>query len=1782
MSFEAFGRNSGPIGPPKEQPTFGHFPQPSSPPLSTPAFPGSAAPRQSPSPRIFGSFEGAWSPLPFDDARLATGPPRPSVAPIRQSSRTGDVGALIPERSPPSGPHDHGTSISSEVRGFQDLGRTRSPPVQYTQGFVNPDNDSKEQAAPFRWGDRRSSLTGDVVRSIQKRSPPSGPHDLGTSIASKVYRFQDVEIRRSLPVQYSEDFLNPDNDGKEGAAPLLWGDRQSSLLGDDGGGDVGGPIQKRSPLSGPRDLRTSMSSKAYRSQDLERTQSPLVQYTEDFLNPNRDDEEGLGILFPRSWGPLYSCCKLPKFPSSALMLSLKVCFCPFGDGGLWDSLFPPTLGTSTVVPGMPKFQYNQRSSPSADGMNGGAYAKGLVSHSVSKRNRSPPASATGQISQTHALSEDDTERELQAKAKRLARFKTELDETEPSDFIQYGPNAARKKVSLVKTVQSAKEKKTFLGDDGSRSMEDVSQDFDNEDLQSCSVIVGLCPDMCPGVIETGVDASCESLIVDDSERAERERKGDLDRYERLDGDRNQSSRTLAVKKYNRTAEREAELIRPMPILQKTMDYLLGLLDQPYDDRFLGLYNFLWDRMRAIRMDLRMQHIFNLEAITMLEQMIRLHIVAMHELCEFSKGEGFSEGFDAHLNIEQMNKTSVELFQLYDDHRKRGILIPTEKEFRGYYALLKLDKHPGYKVEPAELSLDLAKMTAEIRQTHEVLFARNVARSCRTGNFIAFFRHARKGSYLQACLIHAHFSKSYYCSSGLNVRELVERQGPDTMVGGKGNGQSCLITLDEGPGALCYSLAASNAYKATDELRTQALASLHSGLLYNQGIPVSHVANWLGMEGEDIGSLLAYHGFSIKEFEEPYMVKEGPFLNADKDYPTRPSKLVHGKKSNTVLEDILSSHPEISSPSEFKKESQLDKKKNKQAAVQHKQPETVDVSEEVMDIEAVSSPRDSMQVEPSLEASRSMQVQPRFESPRISQPSLEDRRRTSVISPKSNTAVSDAFASFQSPRMQEEQPSPVSINGSLNLDDGQLNSKSPPLSVPQSVPDLQPPYFGWARETSHDVFVRSPPGVSPGIVVPSELKAMQPHDVAANDGKWTPPASEVDSGVIIPLKDGTIVAKSRKEFTDEHFEVENDDDASYYDEVAEAKLKLLIRLWKRRSARKREFREQNRLAANAALSSLSLGPPVRQTEDKPMPCRKLDIDQAVNERHEKLQQSWARWNVSDVVAGKLIEKNANSNCICWKVVSFSWMHRNRDDIEARRSVTHISVDQWLQYKLIPAQGEETVNDLVMSAPGLSIWSKWLPDHSDAIACCLSVIKEAGSGSCEKKLAGASAILFPLSEILPWELQRVELHNLVRHLPAGACVPLLILRGSNVDDVGEFPHRMVEKLGLNDIDKSRVGSFLVICLNEREGTDQYYGYFSDQKLKEGLMWLASESHPQPVLYGVTLRELVSSHLNICLDSFDVMASDKPSPNQCISAFNEALDRSINDIVAAANTNPTGWPCPEVFLLDSAEFRAVRQLFPSLGWSSPEEVEPLISALRNCKLPCFSDDISWLNRGCRNMQDFEIQRQLLQDSLMRYLTQSSNVMNWMMVTKEADVMLKKCTRLELHDTEYKLVPYWQLIFRRVFNWQLNKLASITRKAYVLEQPHAASNPAFFEKSDLEGSAPHCIVHPSLDEMVEVSCSPIVSKRIKSSPRSFQDVPLMTSVSSAAGIGMFDYLQEEKNRCPSIQVQPVNDYDIYHERDDPEVVPKVEKESDRLSKLLEQCNELQDEIEKKLSIYF
>ncbi|KAE9599025.1 hypothetical protein Lalb_Chr15g0087191 [Lupinus albus] len=1305
------------------------------------------------------------------------------------------------------------------------------------------------------------------------------------------------------------------------------------------------------------------------------------------------------------------------------------------------SISPPRLGGSHS-------QIHEKSVPSS-------VSEASISRPISsiapKRTRSPPPSfSANETFEGNSISDvnSEHEREMLAKAKRLARFKVELSKSE-----QNSADVADQKASGNRHEQSVLEQKHVAGHlmDSSGNFTNGHAVSDYEGSETSKVIIGLCPDMCP-----------------ESERGERERKGDLDRYERLDGDRNVTSRLLAVKKYTRTAEREASLIRPMPILEKTMDYLLTLLDHPYDDEmFLGVYNFLWDRMRAIRMDLRMQHIFNQGAITMLEQMIRLHILAMHELCEYTKGEGFSEGFDAHLNIEQMNKTSVELFQLYDDHRKKGIYVPTEKEFRGYYALLKLDKHPGYKVEPAELSLDLAKMTPEIRQTPEVLFARNVARACRTSNFIAFFRLARKATYLQACLMHAHFAK----------------------------------------------------------LRTQALASLHSGLQNNQGLPVSHVAKWLAMEDECIDELLEYHGFGLKAFEEPYMVKEGQFINVDNDYPTKRSKLVHTIRSGRIIEDVvLSIQPESLPVVSMNKMRKTNKHELQIVSSVENVSSVQKLDKEKRDSEAIFSPKDGK----------------------------------SGKALKEICAVQDIV---KDGNMDNPHSSPLSFPFPNIIPKPQL----PSFPFPNIIPKPQVPRIDIFTSTNSDMFVTG----SPRRNLHSNVDG-RPVEI---DPKPAPPESSLANSFFMPPLASEAV--SEHECMLIHQEYENDvhenREKCRKEEIVEAKLKLFLRLWRKRASKLRMLREQRQLASNAALDSLPLGPPIRQYKDLPGNFEKFDVDIAMRERYEKQEKSWARLNVSDIVAGTLGRRNSNAKCLCWKIALSSQIN-SKHEVGAAGS--------WLTSKLMPSSD----NNVVVSSPGLTIWKKSVSSQSGIDStCCFSVVRNTAFSSVDEVVSGTDAVLFLVSESISLEHQRVHLHNLLMLIPSGARLPLLILCGSY--DKG-FSSVIVNELNLTNIDKLRVSSFRIVFLIENHHTEHLRGFFSDRQLQEGLQWLASEAPSQPYVRCVKIRELVHTHLNSLSEVQNIARNSKLGPNDCISLFNQALDCSVQEISTAANSNPTGWPCPEITSLDKScnEDRVVQRYMPTFGWSSNVKIEPIICALQNCKLPTFSDDLSWLGRGCEVGHEIENQKVQFENCLARYLTHASKMMGESLATKEAHVTVQTCAGLELCGSSYHIVPQWGMIFRRIFNWRLNGLSSREiSTAYISECDHAAlPNPN--QGLGFEASLPssYNLNTTCLDEMISVSCN--FPLHVHSQPRP-EDLRLLPQRNSNYIFHETDNLRDDENnlhlqKLPCINAPYTNGLNNAQSRT--LVNEKPNKEADKLSKLLNQCNLLQDGIDKKLFLYF
>ncbi|MED6133381.1 hypothetical protein PIB30_027806 [Stylosanthes scabra] len=1221
-----------------------------------------------------------------------------------------------------------------------------------------------------------------------------------------------------------------------------------------------------------------------------------------------------------------------------------------------------------------------------------------------------------------------------AKAKRLARFKVELSKPE-----QNNADVADQKASANRHQHSVLEQRYVGGHamDSTGNFTNGHAVSDHEGFETSKVIIGLCPDMCP-----------------ESERGERERKGDLDQYERLDGDRNMTSRLLAVKKYTRTAEREASLIRPMPILQRTIDYLLSLLDQPYDERFLGAYNFLWDRMRAIRMDLRMQHIFNQGAISMLEQMIKLHIIAMHELCEYTKGEGFSEGFDAHLNIEQMNKTSVELFQMYDDHRKKGIFVPTEKEFRGYYALLKLDKHPGYKVEPAELSLDLAKMTPEIRQAPEVLFARNVARACRTSNFIAFFRLARKATYLQACLMHAHFAK----------------------------------------------------------LRTQALASLHAGLQNNQGLPVSHVANWLAMEDEGIEDLLEYHGFLIKSFEEPYMVKEGPFLNGDADYPTKRSKLVHKKKSETIIEDVLPLSQAEVPPVVTKKET---RKQNK-----HETPMVPSIKndssrqkldEEMPDSEVTLSPKDSKAGEAS--------------------PWIPNKELGRQDSGKSHD-------------MASPKPSPFNF------------------PFPDKTPEPQATRTDIIKGTYSDLIVRGSP--SPRRNLNSNVD-VRPLEIAP---KPAPSESSVVS--IFSVTPTVDHAESQDQSLtvnqEENGDQMDDDSENIKDkEIAEAKLKLFLRLWRRRVSKLRMLREQRQLATNAALESLPLGPPIRQYTTQPGSFDKFDINIAMRERYEKQEKSQARLNISEIVADTLDRRNKDAKCLCWKIILCSQMNSGYE---------MGSAGWWLASKLMPSRD----NDVILSSPGLAIWRKWFSSQLGTDpTCCISIIRDAALGRLDETASGANAVVFLVSESLSWELQRVHLHNLLNSIPSGACVPLLIL--CDTYDKG-FSSIIMHELHLQDIDKLRVSCFRIVFLIENLQGKHLSAFFSDQRLREGLEWLAGESPLQPTLRCVKVRELVHGHISSFSAVQDTISNYKLGPNDFISLFNEALGCSLQEIIIAANSNPAGWPCPEVGLLDKScdEDRVVKRYLPTLGWSSKAKIEPVIHALQSCKLSPFPDNLSWLAEGCKVRHEIENQKIQLENCLILYLTHTSKMMGAPLATKEARVTIQTCARLELCGSGYRVVPHWGMIFRRIFNWRLMGLCCRDISTAYISECHHVALPSLDQDMGLEASFTSSYnLNPTLDEIISVNFDTPLPVKGHPEPKAIRQIPQEDSN---------DVFHSQRNGETNLHVDPsINTactFGLNNANSEALVKENPTKEADQLSKLLEQCNLMQDGIDKKLFVYF
>ncbi|XP_057789606.1 SAC3 family protein C isoform X2 [Salvia miltiorrhiza] len=285
------------------------------------------------------------------------------------------------------------------------------------------------------------------------------------------------------------------------------------------------------------------------------------------------------------------------------------------------------------------------------------------------------------------------------------------------------PNSSRISPSYKSTTSSSKT------DDFSNRLDSNHYGDDDRDPPN---LIGACPFMCP---------------VEERER--RERLRDLAVFERLHGNPAKTSPTLAVKKFCRTISSKdikASDVRPVPVLEDTLNYLLDLLcssGRPFD----VVHDFIFDRTRSIRQDLSMQNIVTDQVICMYERMVKFHIISYHHLHRSSRTPNTASMF--HLNLEQLMKVMTTLFSLYDVNRAAHSMSPNESEFFSLYLLLHLG--PDNQVEP--LSLWFRRIPSPVMESRAMRFARRILRYYRLGNYKRFIcTTEEEASYLQYCII----------------------------------------------------------------------------------------------------------------------------------------------------------------------------------------------------------------------------------------------------------------------------------------------------------------------------------------------------------------------------------------------------------------------------------------------------------------------------------------------------------------------------------------------------------------------------------------------------------------------------------------------------------------------------------------------------------------------------------------------------------------------------------------------------------------------------------------------------------------------------------------------------------------------------------------------------------------------------------------------------------------------------------------------------------------------
>ncbi|XP_050396864.1 SAC3 domain-containing protein 1 isoform X1 [Patella vulgata] len=170
-------------------------------------------------------------------------------------------------------------------------------------------------------------------------------------------------------------------------------------------------------------------------------------------------------------------------------------------------------------------------------------------------------------------------------------------------------------------------------------------------MDTASIVVGTCLMKCP-----------------QPEIEMREREGLLHHFEIVEGQerlkRPKCVIDRMVKEYKRPAAgqdvADPETLRPVPVLHQTIDYLYSIVTRP-NSEWYHIYDYVFDRLRAVRQDIVIQDIQGLDAISLLEKIVRFYVLAVYRM-----GNKITPSFDPTINNQHTQECLKRLLSLYTE------------------------------------------------------------------------------------------------------------------------------------------------------------------------------------------------------------------------------------------------------------------------------------------------------------------------------------------------------------------------------------------------------------------------------------------------------------------------------------------------------------------------------------------------------------------------------------------------------------------------------------------------------------------------------------------------------------------------------------------------------------------------------------------------------------------------------------------------------------------------------------------------------------------------------------------------------------------------------------------------------------------------------------------------------------------------------------------------------------------------------------------------------------